>query len=1293
MRRRRLLILLLVLAALPVLGSLALRFYLASEWGRQQVESELAAAIGARVELGSVDAGLFATSLHDLRVYLPGDADTPTVAVEELRVSAPLWQLTDQNEILQHLVLGGAAVTLRFDRDGRILLQPPAGQGGGPRKLLARLENARVTLRQDGKPDLDVQGIRATIASSGDRLTLKGTTHDPSWGDWTVLALVDPETGAAKLQLKTDQVAITQERLEALPFIDAETWREITAEGLSPVEVTVWNQPPDGRAHYRVVVEPKSARLRVAAIDLAATEVAGKVTIEDGLIVLEDVRGRAAGGTLAVQANLDFRSKPEQLRFDITVADLDLRQLPRSWDLPAFLEGQLTGHAELGVELRQGGVRTTGKGQGQITSACIGGAAAAEPVSIHLVSQGTSFRFQTAPPRTGLSFRFASDLANAFADAVRHTGQPFVTASRSLVDWRLASRSDSRPPTFLRFHVDLKEVELGRFLSGIGIPLAIPVEGLAAIDVYVDLPVDTLNEPKCYRLDGTIRLPHLKTAGMEFFDVAGKLDYRDGVLRVADVAGRTGLNGLAIGSFNGSASLGLVPATSLQASMRLDGVPLPKSLADSQGLTGWLSGSLLLQAPLDRFGDTKAWEATIRLDDSRLGIANRTLAVRAEQIDLRNGSVSSQAITATLDGLEIAAAGSLGLARPHAFTLDLSMKDVEVDQLAKLLELPQSPVPVEGSLTGATHLKGTLEPLEFEASGRVTAAELQIDRLPLQRLEVDWKTDTRTLQIESFLARYSFGKLEGTAAIPIQGDQPGLVELQFHEIDLAPLARQLADLNDVEGRAFGTIRADVGRPGPDGRRAVGARIDFHLPRAKLQAIAGDRLQGSARFDGKEWTYSCDGEVLDGRLHVEGATTERLPVSKLTLEGAQLDRLRREMMRDPDSLPLHGRLDLELALRPENGERRSARGRLWLQHLHWQDSELAERIQADLQWRENDLILDNANGTFCRGLLRGRAVLHPGQLERSFFDLTLDRAEAQDLLIPWPDLAKHVTGTVEARLQTTMGRPWRTTGMVSLARGRLFGIDVAEWRVPVDLAFSPGSSSGELEIRDSHAQMARGRVTGQASYSWGHSNRLETKLRFIDANLHELIPAAADFNRLDGGTISGRLDLAGSNVTSLNDLTGTLDATLKQTQVFELPVFQQLAPYVAPQRSRRVPFDAGDIKARLAHGVVHLERLRLTGGVVHLLLEGSLSLQGRVDLDVTASTGLSAFQSSVMRRLGIDIPGSGPIPKSALARATSQLSARLIRLKVTGSVHNPQVQMVPLYQLTEEAVRFFLTGNR
>ena len=527
MRRRRLLILLAILFVLPLGAGLGLRVYLASEWGRQRVEAELTQAIGARVELGGVSAGVFSTSLHELKVFLDGDADTPTISVAEIDIALPLWRLLDESAVLRKLTLDGAAITLRFDRAGRILIQPPRKDGDGFQELLVRLENTRFTLRQLGKPDLQAEGIAATLRGKDGKLILKGTATDPSWGKWSLLGLVETASGAASVQIQTDEVVVTPERLVGMPFVDAEVWEEVMADGVSSVELKVWHVPGEEIAHYRVKLQPRQARLRVSAIDLDASDVTGKVVIEDGRVTLRNMTASAADGKLAVQGDLNFQTKPEQLRFSLQATGLDIRRLPAAWNIPDFLEGRLTGQAELGIDLLGAGIRTLGEGKGQIIEARIAGSPTAEPVAMSLVSAGQGFRFQTAPPRPGWWIQFDSDVANVVAGTLRHVGQAFAAAGRGITDWRLARR-DTRQPTYLQFHVDLQEVDLGRFLIGVGIPLAVPVEGRAAIDVRLDLPMDTLDEPKCYRLEGTVRVPWLKVDDLEFHDV----------LRQAELPGR-----------------------------------------------------------------------------------------------------------------------------------------------------------------------------------------------------------------------------------------------------------------------------------------------------------------------------------------------------------------------------------------------------------------------------------------------------------------------------------------------------------------------------------------------------------------------------------------------------------------------------------------------------------------------------------------------------------------------------------------------------------------------------------
>jgi hypothetical protein len=61
----------------------------------------------------------------------------------------------------------------------------------------------------------------------------------------------------------------------------------------------------------------------------------------------------------------------------------------------------------------------------------------------------------------------------------------------------------------------------------------------------------------------------------------------------------------------------------------------------------------------------------------------------------------------------------------------------------------------------------------------------------------------------------------------------------------------------------------------------------------------------------------------------------------------------------------------------------------------------------------------------------------------------------------------------------------------------------------------------------------------------------------------------------------------------------------------------------------------------------------------------------------------------LRVLGRRLPPVGPVPLNLVVLATNQLSDRVVRFRVTGTVRHPVVQALPLSLLADEAVRFFL----
>jgi hypothetical protein len=389
-------------------------------------------------------------------------------------------------------------------------------------------------------------------------------------------------------------------------------------------------------------------------------------------------------------------------------------------------------------------------------------------------------------------------------------------------------------------------------------------------------------------------------------------------------------------------------------------------------------------------------------------------------------------------------------------------------------------------------------------------------------------------------------------------------------------------------------------------------------------------------------------------------------------------------------PIHGTLDLTLTFRHEGPDRAAVgTGRLVLNRVRYGDTELFSSLAGDVRLLPGELRLPELSGSLGEGLVRLRAAInlrHPG---RGWFALDLDRVDAGRLLAPWPQMAGLVQGPIEARIRGNLGREWTGSGDIALARGKVGGAEVSEWRIPFGWSFAPGVGRGRVEVQETSAQVGRGRAVGRASFGWGVGSRLEGQIRFFNVDLQALFRSATDLSQIGNGLSTGRLDFGGEEVRSLDDVNATLDATLAQTQALELPVMRQLAPYILPGRSTNAIFRSGTVRGRLSRGVFRIQRLNLEGTYGQLFVEGTVSLQGRLNLDVLANTSNFGPNTPALRLLGLRIPAVGPLPLSLALEARDYLSNRLIHLRVSGTVRSPTIAVEPLSLLTEEAVRYFL----
>jgi translocation and assembly module TamB len=1385
MRRiwRGLLIVLVVLLVVGVVLIVAGRYYLSSPQAAARVTAGLEAQYGGPVRVGHVEIGLQQSSVHDLKLYEanaePGAVPWATFA--NIRADVSLASLASGAAHVRRLDVTGADLTLRFDRDGHFLTRLPQRKESAAPLPAIHIHQGRVTIDQEGRHPFTVGGVDAEVRSDEGRLVLTGTIHDERWGAWGVTGNVDPASGAATGTLKSDnRIHVTQQMLTDLPFVGASVWENVQAEGDTPVIFTLGYQPDKHAVHYRVELDPENTHVHVTSIDLTGEQASGNVIIEDSVVHLAKVRGKVADGTLGTDAELDFRPTPNRLTFKINAENLDLVKLPKAWKIPPQLEGQLSGHADLVVTIRDGHAHTNGDGEGVIDQARVWGLPS-HPIRLRLFSEGTGFRFGTPKSPEGRLPRWAAATVVLLAappgggatDPVLTPGEAANRASNSVLDAAgglvgagerllraVPTRSrllpggpnpDTPGPSFLEANLALDDVDLAKLTEQLKLNLPVPVSGRVSVGVRVAFPINTPGDMRAYRVNGTATSPQLSVAGVELRQLQAKVNYADGVLHLEELRGRVpsarqSEEGAAVvGSFEGSARLDVAPPGEANASLTLDRVPLDRALALLPGpaphAEGAVSGTVAARAPASRLEDVTAWAANGHLETDRLAVYGLTLADARTDVRLDHGELSLPTFAGKLAGAPLRASGRLDLREHYRYHAHLDLKGTDLGALEHLVPDLRPPVAVGGRADLGADVDGTLSPLTWDAKGTADARELRLDTLTAANVQFHWDATPDRLRLTDLRARLYRGDVTGSATVPLgvlrssgpkkeQPGEPGRVQLDFKDLDVGasvgdlltaatPAREQTGGRRapvPIQGQADGTLTATL----PPDRRDLSAKIELRSSRLRVQGLLTERLRGTLGNRNGVFEYHLEGSMAGGTIRLEGTAPSRSPApgegtpskppeaaiprdvilvrqaaapageGRLRVQGAQLGRLLEDLGIPASRVPLRGTVDLDLPYRQESiGSPPTGTGRLAIHRLRWQQDELAGELTSTVRLTARELVITDLSAIVGQGVLRGRIGFPLRGGDRGSFSLALDNVEAARLVAPWPDLAGRVEGPVDMALRGTIDHEWAGSGEVTLLRGRVLGVEVTDWSVPIDFVIIPSRGAGQVNVRDTSADVALGRLTGRASLSFDAVNRLEGSLRFSGVDLPTLLRQWSDQSQIGPGKVTGRIEFAANDLRSLNDLSATIEASLQQTQAMNYPVLQQIAPFLGPLQSSS-SYRNGDLRARLDRGVLRIQRLTLVGSNLQLFIDGTVTVpEGRLGLNVTANTGRVGYNPTFLRFLGLRIPTAGPIPVSLILEASTYLSNRTVHLRVTGTIRNPSVQVEPVSLLSEETVRFFI----
>jgi uncharacterized protein involved in outer membrane biogenesis len=1385
---KRLLIGLLVAVVVLGGGALLLRQYLRSAHVASQVATRLEAMYGGPVRVESVDVGIESSSVSGFELFEPGsdaESSTPWLKVGALTTDVSLWNLLKGQAQPTQIKLSTAKVLLRFDADGRLLTQFPSrsgapGQPGGPLAFPEiSLDDGEVVLRKDGQPELVVRKVTAQLRRDpGGSLLLSGTGESAEIGKLVLSGSVELESRHASATLRTEQaVYVTQSLLDRLPFVPAITWQEVqVAEGRARPALTVRYDLETDAMHYRLDAAPEQVSLRVPALDLAAHDGSGKLTVEDGLVKLRDVRGKAYGGEIEGDADLDFRGPESLLNFPrIKVRDVKVAEVPKTWNVPAVVrttlaDGKLTGTASLDVTIGNCPVAPAAAGElaGLIASVdalpALSALAALPHRDIRTRSEGKAIvkdvaggtaeielklaphgsrpaspapRSSLAPTAGPLLFaalavaatmqvggdthaypdlniqlgRSASELVggvNAILRATVRFGSRFMdTTPRKAGPPSLATPETAE--NYLDLNLKLKNVDLGKLVQSLGVKLDFPVEGKVSFQVKASIPTDKTGDLKAYRLQGKAQVADLLFAGVHIHEADADIRYKDGELELSALSGRfseperqarddrspRSAPGLGPGTFRGNGKLQVAPLGELSAQLALDRIPLSEVAGLAPGklpLGGSVSGQLAVRAPSKQLKNLAAIEGSGKLRADRITVAGLMLEDASTSLQLHGGRLRLPELRGKLEGTPVSATAELHLADAYPFKAQLDLKNWDLSALQKLAAPgKESPIKLAGAFTTTVDLDGTLRPFKVNAAGDAATEGLKVNTFQVAAVKFHWATDGRKLDLAGLDLRLYGGQASGSAVLPLQADAAGKVDLKLAKLDARQLVKDLAVPLKIEGQVDGRLTGTM-PPAQDGKPRIATMdLDISAPKLRVQNIPTEQLRGKLDYQGGVIDYRLEGKSLGGTFELDGQIPRPVPVKQesrkggLRIENVTVGRLV-ESLQLQDVLPLTGRLSVELDYTHDTPDRGpQGKGRVRLTNLRWHGTALATTLQGELLLSDGLLRLRELSGEIAQGLVRVQFAYNLRDPRRSHFNVTLENVEASQLLATWLD--EKIKGPLQARIRGSLGESWQGTADLELSRGEVYGLEVTQWRLPLHWQYSPETRRAQIEVYETTAQVARGRAQAKLNATLDSTLRLEGQVRFSGVDLQTLVRPFVGATQVAGGQITGRFDFSGSEVRSINDLNGTLAASFSQTQALQLPVLQQVAPFIGMGQS--TTFQRGDLRARLDRGVLRIQQLALTGGNLQLHVDGTMSLEGRLNLNVIAKTGDVGLPTLRLGAIGVRIPVAGPVPLVLLQEASALLANRVIYLEVTGTVRNPVIRVRPLQMLSEEAVRFFL----
>lgn len=572
-----------------------------------QVQSRLVGKVTIRDWwLGFGSAGIIGLTIHE-----GPDADSPVMAsIERVGTDLTLAGLLRGRVAPSKIDIERPDLVFRLDREGHFLNLPvlhKGGEGAPTRVPTVSAKEARVTFRREGRPaEMVVNGVSARLVpdSKGTALRVSAKSNDPTWGRWNASGQLDPLSGkGGDIRLSGQRVEADPRTLEKVPFVPPEVWEHVAPRG--PVDVTVdltWTTGPQPTFRTETEVTFLETEAEFSTLGFRASGTTGKLLVDDSLVTLEQVRGKAIGGQVTASGSLDFGRSPPSVDLDLGLDKVDVLATPKSWQLgEAGITGLLTGKVQLHALLDPSGIDLSGSsGEAVVEKGSVQGIPF-KSLKLAMHAKGGDLQYDTKSPssarrqrRSPSSVRRVSvpKPRKALEAGVRLVSTGLIVADtdppkpESTPEPPLAPAADEAPkaaapapepapgpapkpepnatpppsneapaqkagllgkggihlPQSISTQLELEDVDVAQIIAKVqfmlGFPFPIPVTGRLSLKADATIPLGTLRDIKRYAFHGDLTLNAASVDKVDFNTVSARLDLADGVVELKNLRGR-----------------------------------------------------------------------------------------------------------------------------------------------------------------------------------------------------------------------------------------------------------------------------------------------------------------------------------------------------------------------------------------------------------------------------------------------------------------------------------------------------------------------------------------------------------------------------------------------------------------------------------------------------------------------------------------------------------------------------------------------------------------------------------